>query len=223
MKDNHLEVSVDNQMAFNLSANDVYSVDWVHSAKYTKDWVSNNNKKILPPPDFIREIMEYDEKSGFLYWKHRKDIRNQWNVRFANKKIKMPNSNCVGILYNGQRTFVMYHRIVWCHYYGKWPESNLVIDHKNGDFYDNSIKNLRLVTTAENNKNRSTPKNNTSGHVGVRWHKKASKWEAMIGVNGKLTFLGYFKNKEDAIKVRKEAEKKYNYHENHGRDGIVDG
>ena len=52
-----------NQMAFNLSVNDVYSVDWVHSAKYTKDWVSNT-KKVLPPPSFIKEIMYYDKESG---------------------------------------------------------------------------------------------------------------------------------------------------------------
>jgi len=222
MKDNHLEVSKDNQISFNLSINDVYSVDWVHSAKYTKDWVSNT-KKILPPPDFIREILRYDKESGCLYWKHRKDTLKQWNIRYANKKLKTNSSNCVGILYNGQRFYVLYHRLVWCHYYGKWPESNLVIDHKNGDFYDNRIKNLRLVTTAENNRNRSIPKNNTSGHLGIRLNKKASKWEAMIGVNGQQLFLGYFKKKEDAIKARKEAEKKYGYHKNHGRDGIING
>ena len=209
-------------MTFNLSANDVYSVDWVHSAKYTKDWVSNT-KKVLPLPSFVREIMSYDSKTGFLYWKHRKDMPKSWNIRFANKKIKTNSSSCVGILYKGQRFHVLYHRVVWCHYYGKWPESNLVIDHKNGDYYDNSIKNLRLVTPTENNKNRSIPKNNTSGHIGIRWSKKASKWEAMIGANGQQVFLGYFKKKEDAIKARKEAEKKYGFHKNHGRDGIVNG
>ncbi len=62
-----------NQMSFNFSTNDVYSVDWVHSAKYTKDWVSNT-KRILPPPSFIKEIVSYDSKSGCLYWKYRKDI-----------------------------------------------------------------------------------------------------------------------------------------------------
>ena len=205
-----------NQLAFNLSTNDVYSVDWVHAAKCTKDWVSNT-KRLLPPPSFVREIMYYDSKSGFLYWKHRKDMHKRWNTRHANKKIKTNSAKYVGILYNGQRFFVIYHRLVWCHYYGKWPESNLVIDHINGNCYDNSIENLRLVSQAENNRNRSTPKDNTSGHIGLYWIKSSSKWRAQIGVNGKDIYLGLFKNKEDAIKARKEAEKKYGFHENHGR------
>ena len=205
-----------NQMTFNLSVNDVYSVDWVHSAKYTKDWVSNT-KRILPPPSFIREIMSCDAKSGFLYWKHRKDMPKNWNNRFANKKVKTNGSNQTGITYNGQRFYMVYHRLLWCHYYGKWPESNLVIDHKNGDHYDNSIENLRLVTQTENCRNKSTPKDNTSGHVGLYWVKSKEKWLVQIGNNNKSIHLGYFENKEDAIKARKEAEKKYGYHKNHGR------
>lgn len=206
-----------NQIAFNLSVNDLYSVDWVHSAKYTKDWVSNT-KKVLPPPSFVREIMYYDSKSGFLYWKHRKDMPKSWNTRFANQKVKANNANCSSILYNGNRFNMGYHRLIWCHYYGKWPESNLVIDHINGNHYDNTIENLRLVTQAENSKNRSTRKDNTSGHVGLYWRNSKRKWQVYIGVNGKNIHIGHFKNKEDAIKARKEAEKKYGYHKNHGRD-----
>ena len=207
-----------NQMAFNLSVNDVYSVDWVHSAKYTKDWTPKT-KKILPPPDFIREIMRYDSESGFLYWRHRKDMRKEWNNRWANKKIKpsSPLSDTIGIMYNGHRFYIIYHRIIWCHYYGEWPNSNLVIDHINRNHYDNSITNLRLVTYAENNKNRKVPRDNNSGHQGVCWKKRYKRWEASIGVDKKNIYLGVFKNKEDAIKARKDAEIKYGFHENHGR------
>ena len=205
-----------NQMAFNLSVNDVYSVDWVHSAKYTKDWVSNT-KKVLPPPSFIKEIMYYDKESGLLYWKHRKDMPNQWNARFANKKIKANSANCAGITYNGNRFFMGYHRLIWCWYYEEWPDQDKVIDHISGDSTDNRITNLRLATHAENNKNRSIPKDNTSGHIGVYLDKVTGKWRVHIGSNSKLIHIGYFKNKEDAIKARKEAEIKYNFHENHGR------
>lgn len=50
---------------------------------------------------------------------------------------------------------------------------------------------------------------NTSGHKGVYWEKSRKKWNARIGYRKKSINLGYFDEKEDAIKARKEAEEKY--------------
>ncbi len=52
-------------------------------------------------------------------------------------------------------------------------------------------------------------KNNTSGTSGVVWLKKSNLWRSRIEINNKSITLGYYKNKEDAIKARKEAEEKY--------------
>lgn len=51
--------------------------------------------------------------------------------------------------------------------------------------------------------------NNTSGVTGVIWNKAREKWEAKIRFKNKIYYLGRYKNKEDAIKARKEAEEKY--------------
>ena len=213
----------DKQMAFNLCVSDVYTVDWVYAARRTKEWASFNKGSLPPPPpSFVREIMRLDPETGILYWKHRKDMRINWNNAWANKKITPSNVNMVGMTYNGQYYRTVYHRVVWCHYYGEWPDSNLVVDHINGDHYDNRIKNLRCVTHSENAKNRKRPDNNKSGHQGVIWYKQYEKWKASIINNGKYVFLGYFINKEDAIKARKAAERKYGFHENHGRVGKED-
>ncbi len=48
--------------------------------------------------------------------------------------------------------------------------------------------------------------NNTSGAKGI--HKQGNRWRSRIWHNKSL-HLGYFLRKEDAIKSRKEAEKKY--------------
>lgn len=53
------------------------------------------------------------------------------------------------------------------------------------------------------------PKNNTSGVRGVTWDKSKNKWIAQIEFQGKHIFLGRYEEKEGAIHVRKEAEKKY--------------
>lgn len=49
-------------------------------------------------------------------------------------------------------------------------------------------------------------KRNTSGCPGVYWKREKNKWQARIYFNGKDKHLGYFDNKEEAIKARKEAE-----------------
>ena len=74
---------------------------------------------------------------------------------------------------------------------------------------DNRKSNLRIVTSWQNNVNKSTSKRNTSGYVGVNWDKQNNKWFAQIMVNNKTKNLGRFDNIEDAIKARKEAELKY--------------
>lgn len=52
-------------------------------------------------------------------------------------------------------------------------------------------------------------KANTSGIKGVSWDKSKGMWTTYIGFKGKLHNLGYYKNKQDAIQARKEAEEKY--------------
>ncbi len=44
--------------------------------------------------------------------------------------------------------------------------------------------------------------------IGVRYRKNISKWEAHISIKGKYQSLGCFSTKQEAIKVRKDIEKK---------------
>lgn len=52
-----------------------------------------------------------------------------------------------------------------------------------------------------------TPRNNTSGILGVRWHSRIHKWQASIGFKGKTYHLGYYSDISDAERARKAAEK----------------
>ena len=52
-------------------------------------------------------------------------------------------------------------------------------------------------------------KDNSSGVRGVSWNKKRSEWVAYITFQQRRFHLGWFTEKEDAIKARKEAEEKY--------------
>lgn len=84
-------------------------------------------------------------------------------------------------------------------------------DHANRNKLDNRRNNLRPCTYQENNRNRGLQSNNTSGIIGVVYHKGAQKWCAEIvkDNNKSSEYLGIFCNKEDAIRARLTAEKEY--------------
>lgn len=82
-------------------------------------------------------------------------------------------------------------------------------DHINRNELDNRRNNLRKCTIQQNNYNRGIRSNNTSGIIGVSWSNERQKWCAAIRHNNKLYALGRFYDKDEAIKVRLEAEKKY--------------
>lgn len=66
------------------------------------------------------------------------------------------------------------HRIIWQMFHGDIPEG-MVIDHINGDPWDNRITNLRLVTQKQNVQNAKKSKRNTSGATGIRWTSKDTR------------------------------------------------
>lgn len=82
-------------------------------------------------------------------------------------------------------------------------------DHINRNELDNRKLNLRQCTQQENSRNRSVPKNNKSGYIGVCYNKRYEKWNSYICIDGKQYFLGYFSNKFDALRERLKAEKQY--------------
>ena len=82
-------------------------------------------------------------------------------------------------------------------------------DHYNRNTFDNRMQNLRPATFAENARNMSIAKNNSSGIIGVGWSKSMSKWRSRIQVNYNVIELGFFVNKDEAIIARLQAELEY--------------
>lgn len=107
------------------------------------------------------------------------------------------------------------HNLVWLYLYGKFPD--LQLDHINGVKDDNRSENLREVSHAENQKNKSLDKRNRFGYPGVREGKKLGTYRAYIGIDKAKLNLGTYPNLESAIAARVQAEIKYGFHENHGR------
>lgn len=105
---------------------------------------------------------------------------------------------------NGKNYFS--HRLAWLYVYGYTPKHQ--IDHINGIKDDNRICNLREATNAENHQNFTKPMaHNTSGVLGVHFHKKRKKWCVTITTNGKLKHIGYFLDKDLAAQAYIEAKR----------------
>lgn len=104
---------------------------------------------------------------------------------------------------NGKYRTVLLHRWIMD------EPKGLCIDHIDRDGFNNTDENLRVVTNAENLRNRRVRSDSKSGVLGVWYNKPSKKWIAQITVNGKKTHLGVFETLEEARKARIEAEKKY--------------
>lgn len=108
---------------------------------------------------------------------------------------------------NNKRTTQRMHRLILGLESNK--NKDVLVDHINHNTFDNRRSNLRFVDNSRNQMNKDKSIKNTSGIVGVKYHKLTSKWEVDITKNGNRIYLGLYDNFSDAVKVRKDAEEKY--------------
>jgi hypothetical protein len=66
-------------------------------------------------------------------------------------------------------------------------------------------ESLKNRPAGQRKQNRKQHRNNKSGFPGVRWHKRAGKWEAFVRYHGKLKYLGLFETAELAAKAARSA------------------
>lgn len=116
----------------------------------------------------------------------------------------LKNKNALGysyiMLYQGRKQFLLLsHHFAYYWVYGKIVHT---IDHINGIKDDNRISNLREVTTQENCFNRKNCK-------GCIFIKKRNKWKAVIFINKKSKFLGYYDTYEEAHNIYLDEKKKH--------------
>jgi len=83
-------------------------------------------------------------------------------------------------------------------------------DHIDRNKLNNRRDNFRLVTSRVNQYNKNLQSNNKTGYKGVSPNNRTGGFNAQIhDLNGKGINLGRYETIEEAIKARKEGEKKY--------------
>jgi hypothetical protein len=173
-------------------------------------------------PSTLRALLSYDSTTGRLTWLERplgsfpvERAGRAWNTRYAGRPA-FARFDREGY-YKGtlSKRTLQGHRVAWAIYYGSWPDGQ--IDHINGDRTDNRIANLRVVDHVENGRNRRLSKRNRTGVTGVRQIPGRTRWSATITVRNRQVFIGSYASFDAAAAARKNAERSFGFHQNHGR------
>ena len=164
----------------------------------TSAWIHKNFKRNkylkLKNKDYI---IGYAGKTKFYI-----STEDEYLLQFRCFSIHSKHSPYLKCKINGQRYFL--HNLIMR------PPEGLVVDHINGNRRDNRRSNLRVCKPSDNKKNlKQYSSSDTPNGVWYRKDRPNKPWGARIWVDNKRIGLGYYKTKEEAIQVRKEAEKKY--------------
>lgn len=95
------------------------------------------------------------------------------------------------------------HKAIMC------TPNGMCVDHINGNTLDNRRCNLRVVSHADNMKNKQPYKNGTSKYKGVGYFKTMRTYRARIRVDGRLTHVAYGTEIDCAIAYNIAAKKHF--------------
>lgn len=163
-----------------------------------QEMLSTEQRKFLNA-DEARGLLDYDRDSGDLRWKQHMTPRARAGTVAG--VIQEGKYRRVGIY----GRYYLAHRLAWLIATGEWPPHE--IDHINGIKSDNRLCNLRLATSAQNNRN--TIHHNRAGLVGASYSSTKGMYRAQIRVGGKRKFLGWFTTADEASAVYTAAARKY--------------
>ena len=153
--------------------------------------------------DRLKELLEYNPDTGEFKWKITK---NNLNAKKNSKAGSFTNNyNIITIDYRHYRG----SHIAFLYMDGYIPENNVM--HINGKSYDDRWCNLKHTSSSCKSKNSKLYKNSTSGVKGVNYNRTVDKWLVRISDKRKNIYIGNFKNFDDAVRARWEAEKKHNF------------
>ncbi len=150
----------------------------------------------------LKRNLHYNPEAGLFKWK----ISNNRRIKIGD--IAGTKTHGYIIIRINKKNYYS-HRLAWLYMEGYFPENDT--DHIDRNKSNNSWDNLRHVSKSCNSRNCKISKNNKSGVTGVSWYKNYKKWHGQIMINKKIIKLGYYKNKDDAVLARWNAEVKYDY------------
>jgi len=141
----------------------------------------------------LKELLEYNPDTGEFI--RIKDSGNKWKAGQVAGHL-----HCSGyVVINIDRKIYKAHRLAFFYMTGKWPKHQ--IDHINGKRSNNSWRNLREATHAQNQQNLKRARGDTkTGTLGVTRYiaRDEPKYVAQITVNKTHVHIGTFNTSKEA-------------------------
>lgn len=132
-------------------------------------------------------------------------------IRILNPTMNSSGYYIVNLHINSIKKLIRIHQLVAIEFLHHPPDGyKMDVDHINGIKTDNRLENLRIVTHGENTNLGLDRKATSSAYKGVSWNKLSNKWQAQIGINGRIKYLGRFDKEEDAANAYNEGLNKIN-------------
>lgn len=156
--------------------------------------------KQLPPFEKLSKFIKYNPNNGLAVWIT--SPGNQVKINTIAGKINK-RTGYVQICFAGE--VYAAHRLFWL-LQTKNDPLPFQIDHIDKNRLNNKFCNLRLATFAENQRNKSLHRNNTTGCRGVYWVEEQQKYRVKIHFNKACFNLGHYKTFEQAVAVRQAKE-----------------
>lgn len=151
----------------------------------------------LPSVELLWELFDYKPLTGELVW--RKAPCNRVRPGSCTGSMHMQGYVTTRV----DKVSYLTHRLIWAWLHAKDP-ANFDIDHADGNRLNNTWRNLRLATTAQNASNSKTRKHNATGIKGVRI-SSSGNFQARITKAGVTHHLGTFHTAEEAALAYKKA------------------
>jgi hypothetical protein len=143
----------------------------------------------------LREVLAYDFESGVLTWRvalYRNLVRAG---DAAGSRMSHPSGHPKAITVKFEGISYLAHRLAWALHVGNWPGG--MLDHINGNPYDNRIVNLRPASHRLNQQNqRRANRRNKCGYLGVSKH--GPSWRYSIRSDGKDYIKSGFRSAKEA-------------------------
>lgn len=123
------------------------------------------------------------------------DWVNQWRWTLSNGYA------CRWARQSGRRLTLPLHRELL----GLYRGDHLQGDHIDRDRLNCRRSNLRVLTLAQNNQNRSSVPGSSSEHRGVCWDTRMGRWVVHVKLAGKMHYFGRYVDELEAAEVARAA------------------